>query len=159
MCLLSKLSDQIYIFITKHANWHRRAHNEAAYLRQQGDDAVTNLTNTLLLSSLLRVHMEASKSEHCANIYPTTGTQSSTGERGSGSFTIWWGTWALPVCPWSRWCIQAQDKCWGWQGRPSGRRLAPGSAQCEPAVETAYRTEENDKHVAVRGNHKDKNEL
>lgn len=67
-------------------------------------------------------------------------------KRGSCGLTIWLGTWALPACLWSRWCIQARGKCWDWWGCLSAHRLARGrlcrSAQCGSAAEAAYRTVE-----------------
>lgn len=47
--------------------------------------------------------------------------------------TIWWGTPALPVCLWSRWCIQALGKCWAHSGCPSGPRLVRGRRCCSGA--------------------------
>lgn len=98
-------------------------------------------------SSFLRTEHAVCSCHHQTNIYRAPGVHSRTRRRGSGGVTIWRGTWARPVCPWSRWCIQAPGKRWGRSGCPTACRPArccsaqfEAAAAAEAACRTAKRT-------------------
>lgn len=64
--------------------------------------------------------------------------------------TIWRGTEALHVCPWSRWCSRARGKCWGLRGRRPARHVTAG---CSAAATITQRDEGISVAVTKSWNH------